>query len=152
MQVALYGLHGRGVETAARIICSACAKSGINVKALVTSDSYKKALIKIDGTHEKDFSLSEISVFFDILNEKLPEKSLVIYNSPTAVSNTMLKKNMVKSHYVDAFSISQKPNMVMLGAFSKMQTKISAKSLKSAIEPYGKEALEQFDEGCKKVK
>jgi len=95
MQVALYGLHGRGVETATRIICSACAKSGMSVKALVMNDSYKKAMINISG-NEKEFSPPEISVFFDVLNEKLPEKSVAIYNSPSAIINAALKKNKVK--------------------------------------------------------
>ena len=154
MQISIYGFHGRGVETAARVICNACAKSNISANAIVFSGNYKKAIIKFDQKLlDKDFSLSDFCMFIDNIPEKeFAEKSNVLFNSPSAVSNALFKKNKISSHYLDAFSISTKPNMAMLGAFAKLQSKLPAKSLRSAIEPYGSESLAQFEEGYKRVK
>ena len=165
MLVELYGLHGRGVATACRILAEACAASNMHVQAMIVDGSeptplgvetgYKSAFIKFDKSiSEKAFDEPDFIVFFDnieLKNKPLKEKSVVIYNSKDRIYNSAYKKRRIKSHFVDAFSVAQKPNIVMLGALSKLCGKISASSVKTALKNY-KISSQDFDEGYRGVR
>ena len=155
MLVELYGFHSRGVATACRIIAEACAESNMHVQAMVVNGAYKSAFVKFDKQLiDKTFDEPDFIVFLDnieLKNKLLKENSVIIYNSKDRIDNAAYKKKKIKSHFVDAFSVSQKPNIVMLGALTKLCSKISASSIKTALKNH-KMSVEDFDEGYRGVK
>ncbi|MBI4162815.1 MAG: hypothetical protein HY513_03965 [Candidatus Aenigmarchaeota archaeon] len=157
MLIELYGLHGRGVATACKILADACASSNFHVQAMVKEDDegYKSAFIKFDNVlADKTFQGPDFIIFMDdidIKSKSLKEKSIVVHNSKQRIENALYKKKKIKSHYVDAFSISLKPNIVMLGALSKLCSKISATSVKAVLKNY-KISAQDFEEGYRGVK
>ncbi len=174
MLIELYGMHGRGIATACRILAEACASSNMHVQAMIVDGSeptpgndayaskhtgvktgYKSAFLKFDKqVADKVFDEPDFIVFFDnieLKNKVLKENSIVIYNSKERIDNSIYKKRKIKSHFVDAFSIAQKPNIVMLGALSKLCNKVSATSVKAVLKNY-KMSAQDFDEGYRGVK
>ncbi len=156
MFIELHGLHGRGVATACRILSEACASSNMHVQAMVEDTAgHKSAFIKFDKSFaDKTFGEPDFVIFMDnieLKNKDFKEKSIVIHNSKQRIENSMYKKRKIKSHFVDAFSIAQKPNIVMLGALAKLCNKISANSLKTVLKNY-KISAQDFDEGYRGVR
>ena len=116
---------------------------------------YKSAFLKFDKQFsDKTFGEPDFIVFIDkieLKNKSFMEKSVVIHNSKERVYSSLYKKRRIISHFVDAFSIAQKPNIVMLGALSKLCNKVSATSVKTVLKNY-KISAQDFDEGYRGVK
>lgn len=168
----LYGRGGQGVETAVRILGNALHSSGMQVQDFVLSgmerrgfpvEGYVKAEktpILSKDTAKPDFLLVfDTTLPFDNLLKSCNEKAAVIFNSRDHVKNPLLKKLPVKSYFVNASEISYNymrtvmPNTAMLGALAKINPKITAKSLKNAMQlPMQQENLKTFDEGYRNLK
>jgi len=169
----LYGRGGHGVETAARILGNALFASGQQVQDFVISgmelrgfpvSGYVKAektAILSKDTPKADFLLIfDLTLPYDRLLKECNEKAMVIFNSKDHIKNPFLKKQSLKTYFVNANEISYNylrtvmPNTAMLGALTKLYNKITMKSLKNSIQQLSMqhENLQAFEHGFRSVK
>ena len=164
-----YGRSGQGVETAVRVFSKACFSSGFYVQSFAFIGRGRRTFpvtgyVKIDKApilsrqvEEPDFSLVfDPTISLDA--KAFKEKSTVIFNSPEKPGSPALKKRRIRAVSVDATELallhlkSNIPNTAMLGALAKQFTKVSMKSLRTAMEGMPRENFNVFDEGYKGVK
>lgn len=164
-----YGRSGQGVETAVKALSKACFLSGFYVQSFSFIGRGRrvfpvngfvkvdKALIESKQVEEPDFYVV-MDPTLGLDAKQVKERSVVIFNSPEKLVFPQLKKRKVKAYFVDATSIalsrlrSNTPNTAMLGALTKIFTKVSMKNMKVALEPLPRENIAAFDEGYKTVR
>lgn len=168
----MHGTAGQGVETAARILGKAGVSSGLEAQVIAMHGMERRgsqvtAYVKMDKmpvlskdlVDEPDFIL----VFDKSLNQEalrgLKKGSVIIFNAER--TNVAAVKNArAKAYFVNATDVALNqikkpiPNMVMLGALLKYFSKVSLKSVRSALEEINlpKENASALDEGYRNVK
>jgi 2-oxoacid:acceptor oxidoreductase gamma subunit (pyruvate/2-ketoisovalerate family) len=169
--VSIHGRSGQGVETAVSALSKAVFSSGFYVQSVFfpaqeRRGSHVWGLVKIDKNPvlSKQIEQPDMALIFSCnldvkaIASGVKERGFIIFNSPEKIVTTAMKRNRVKSYFVNAaaigLSVANKPmpNMAMLGAFVKCFGKISLKSVKSSVEYLGKEQTVAVEEGFKAVK
>ena len=157
------------METAVKVFSKACFLSGFYVQSFVFIGRGRRVFpvsgqVKIDKFPilSKQVEEPDFYVIFDntlgINAKNFKEKSIVVFNSPEKIAFPQLKKNKIKSYFVDGTEIAlntlktNTPNTVMLGALAKLFNKVSIKNVKSAMEGMPRENFAAFDEGSKSVR
>ncbi|MFH0832188.1 MAG: hypothetical protein V1900_00500 [Candidatus Aenigmatarchaeota archaeon] len=145
-------IYGEGADLARRILGRACSLSGFEVQDLYASIGY----VKIDKGPllSKDIPEPDIILAPDKkASIKTKDPSIVIVNS---VQKIAYKKG-VKCHYLDADKIANTTNadlsIVMLGALTKVFSKLSLKNMREAIRvECGEDKITGLEEGFRAVR
>ena len=168
------GHSEQGVKAAARILAKAALSSGFKAQAFCSKtrgpgDGHS-ACTRISKAEIREKGLlktADFTVFFDpsLLKHSikgLQDKSVVIINSESKVTNAILKKKKIKTVSIDAYGIGYKtiakhwPSAALMGALAKAFPRISLKAIKAAIETdfyYDQEQnIAAADEGFRSAK
>ncbi len=146
-EVVLYGRGGMGVKAASQILAIALFYDGYDIRAFPEYGPERrgapvKAFVRFSKSKIKTYEPIEYADYLLIFDESLFDLGLMkrLKRGGKVLINGVRAKMRSNIYVVDASSISLKlcgknfPNIVLLGAFSKLFQCVSLSSLKKAIE------------------
>jgi 2-oxoacid:acceptor oxidoreductase gamma subunit (pyruvate/2-ketoisovalerate family) len=164
-----YGRSGQGVEKAVRLFAKACFMSGLYVQSFTFRSHDRRGspvtgYVKTDkeailskSVENPDFYIVFDSAMMD--PKSLKDNSTLILNVPQKPISEALRKKKVKIYSVDATSIALltktgAPNTAMIGALTKLFSKVSMKSIRTAMdeEHLARENVNALEEGYRNVR
>ncbi len=164
-----YGRSGQGVEKAVRLFAKACFMSGLYVQSFTFRSHDRRGspvtgYVKTDkepilskSVEEPDFYIVFDATMID--PKTIKDNSTLILNAPQKPISEALRKKKIKIYSLDASEMAlltkvNKPNTAMIGGLTKLFSKVSMKSIRTAMdeEHLTRENVAALEEGYRGIK